>query len=429
LRRNARHLILSSLGIVVGIGSFVFFVALGGGVKNIITHDLLGALPVNQIEVAPKRFDVGMTQQKSLFAMKFDDDMIERFLSIPEIRSVYPKMNLRAPVRAIIPIPASFQKHGMASAFHTELVIQGIDPLAIPSDEADPKEFKHKGTPSAQNPIPCLISTRLLDLYNATLADLRGFPKLNAQATRLVPIFEIIVGSSVFRSATHEKGERRYPSRIYGVSNRAILVGITIPIQYVKEINRIYNPDDKANTYQSAIIETYSPDQIPIVLKKLDSLGFALDSGQIFARKVGEIILLITVLLSMISAVIMLIAAISISHTFFMAIYERRYQIGLMRAVGATRNTIRILVMTESAIVGIVSGIAGVISTFALTKLLQWGLHQYHSLPFSAERLFVFPLWLPLLALGFAIIFCLVGAFFPARRAAALDPARVLNGS
>ncbi len=424
LRRNARRLILGSLGIVVGIGSFVFFISLGNGVRHIIVRELIGGLPVNQIEVAPKSYNVGITKQSSLFAMKFDDDMLERFRSIPGVKSVFGKMNLRVPSRAVIPIPKSFQKRGLASAFYTELLVQGIDPSAIPKSDIKHKEFKY----SKKGRIPVLISKRLLDLYNATLAEVSNFPKLNAQAARLIPPFNITVGASAFQRRNHPKGPKHYPAQIVGVSSRAIMVGISVPLGYIKQINSFYRGKNGGQRYNSAIVETAKPEQIPGVLKKLDKLGFSLSDRQILAKKVGEIILLITVLLSIISGVIMLIAAISISHTFFMMIYERRYEIGLMRAVGAHRSTIRRLVMIEATVVGVLSGIAGIAMTLGITRLMQWGLESYPDLPFTPSKLFQYPLWLPLLALGFAMLFCLFGAFFPARRAAAMDPATVLKG-
>lgn len=423
LRRNARRLILSSLGIVVGIGSFVFFIALGHGVRHILVRELIGGLPVNQIEVGPKTYNVGITKQGGLFAMKFDDDMLDRFRSLDGVKSVHGKMNLRVPARAVIPIPQQFQKRGLASSFYTELLVQGIDPKAIPASDVDPKQFRH----DPKGHIPVLISRRLLDLYNATLAEVTNFPKLNARAAKLIPPFFITVGSSAFQRDDHPKGPKRYPARIVGVSSHAIMVGISVPLPYIQELNRFYR-GTQDGVYNTAIIETEKPEQIPGILKKLDKLGFSLADRQILAQKVGEIILLLTLLLTIISSVIMLIAAISISHTFFMMVYERRYQIGLMRAVGATRGIIQRLILAEASVVGLLSGLVGVGMTLASTRLIQWGLERYPDLPFTPAKLFLYPYWLPLLALGFAMFFCLCGAFFPARRAAAVDPALVLKG-
>jgi len=420
LRRNARHLLISSLGIVIGIGSFVFFISLGKGVQKVVANDLLGALPVNQIEIQPKSFAVGLIKLGG--SNTINNSTIRRFRKLKEVKAVYPKMNLKAPSRAVIPIPQAFRARGMASAFYTELVIQGIAPEAIDKKDLGGKEFKY----DPKKPVPILISKRLLELYNATLAGTQGLPQLTAELIRVIS-FEVTAGSSAFQRKNHPKGIKKFKCKVVGVSNRAILVGISVPLKLVQKLNRFYNGRRGGTTYQSAIIEAKSPEDIPMLLKKLDKMGFTLDSSQILARKVGEIILLITFLLTLISAIIMLISAIGISHAFFMFLYERRYQIGLMRAVGATRGTIRILVMLEAGIVGILSGIAGIGVTIGLTEGLKWGIEKYGRFPFSPDNLFVFPEWLFPLAIGFAIFFCLVGAFFPAQRAAAMDPAKVLN--
>ncbi len=426
MRRNARNLILSSLGIVVGTGSFIFFVSLGFGVKNIVAEDLLGVLPINQIEIVPKHFNLGLFQvsQSSFFKNNtLNERTLQRLRSLPEVKAVYGKMNMKAPAFAIIPIPREFRKRGMASAFYTELVVQGIDPRAIDKKDFLAGKFEYvKG-----KTIPVLISRRLLDLYNATLADLQGFPKLTAKVVSLVR-FNLKTGRSAFRRRDHPRGVRSFKSHVIGVSKRAILIGVTVPLNFVKYINKIYNPN-KPLLYQSAIIEAHNATDMPKLLKKIKAMGFTLESSQIFARKIGESIIFITLLLTLISAVIMIISAISISHAFFMFIHERRFQIGLMRAIGATRSTIRNLLMMEAAFAGMLSGLVGFGLTYAVIAALRHFLPLWHSLPFSPEKLFFFPPWLPLLAIAFAPIFCLLGAFFPALRAASLDPARVLSES
>ncbi len=123
----------------------------------------------------------------------------------------------------------------------------------------------------------------------------------------------------------------------------------------------------------------------------------------------------------------MLGAAVSIGQAFFMAIYERRFQIGLMRAVGANRGEIRLLILGEALVIGLFSGIMGTLlgwlSIVGIKSFVKSS--GFSFLPF--DRLFQIPLWLPLLATGFALLFCLIGAYYPTQRAAKLDPAKVLH--
>ncbi|MBK04164.1 MAG: hypothetical protein CL920_34080 [Deltaproteobacteria bacterium] len=423
IRRNTTSLLLSSLGIVVGTGSFVFFVSLGYGVRQIVTQDLLGVLPVNQIEIIPKTYSLGMFRVGGLLGgAKLNDATLERIRSLKGVKHVFGKMNVRVPSYAMIPIPKEFQKRGIARAFYTEMIAQGIDPKAIPKKDLQGNTFEYK----EGKPVPILISKRLLNVYNTTLADLRGFPKLTAQAVQAVR-FKMIAGRSAFRRRDHKKGARKYPCHVIGVSRRAILIGVTVPLAFARKLNRIYNGKDDPNVFQSAIIVAKDATDMPRLLKKIEKMGFTMETSQIFARKVGESILFITLLLTLISAVILVISAISISHAFFMFVYEHRYQIGLMRAIGATRSNIRNLLVMMGLLVGMLCGLSGFGITYGLIVFLRWALPQWVSLPFAAHKLFFFPMWLPFLALSFAPLFCLLGSFVPAQRAAALDPAQVLH--
>lgn len=427
---NARNLLMSSFGIVLGIALFVFFISIGLGTQKVVGQ-LLGALPVNQLEVVPKTFSFGVLRVGQ--GVELNDSTLDRFKTLPHVKTVFGKMNVRVPAFAQIPIPRLLQKKGQfARQFGTELVIQGISPDAISPKNFAYKDFKDlpkgplKSLKDIKKPIPVLLSPRLIQIFNAVLADVRGVPQVNERLVRIVH-FNLRLGVSVFRSRSHPKGEVRIPCRVVGVSNRAVLVGITIPLPYARLINKHYNGKKARLSYQSAIIETHKAEHTPGVYKRIAKMGYTLEKGQRIARKMGEVMLLIVLLLSLISIVIMISAAISISHVFFMSVYERRYQIGLMRSIGATRGTIRRLVMFESGFVGILSGLVGLGLFYGAAQLIQSQLTRWKGLPFSPDQLFVLPIWLPFAAIGFAILFCLLGSFFPAQRAAALDPIEVLS--
>jgi ABC-type antimicrobial peptide transport system permease subunit len=127
--------------------------------------------------------------------------------------------------------------------------------------------------------------------------------------------------------------------------------------------------------------------------------------------------------------VIVGIAAVNIMHVFFMLIYERQKEIGIMRAIGASRRDIRRIILGEAAIVGAGAGTVGIIFAYAAGELFDWISASYiPDFPYKPLTYFDFHPLLLAAAFVFAIGFCVVGAFFPARRAARTDPARVLTG-
>ena len=128
LRRNARALMLSSLGIVIGVSSFVFFIALGQGVRGIVTKDILGQLPAQQVEVVPKSYSFSMFKLPGLSLMgnRFDERALDRLRGLKGVRAVYGKMNMGAPSRGIIYIPKQLQQRNMPRAIQTEIIAQGF---------------------------------------------------------------------------------------------------------------------------------------------------------------------------------------------------------------------------------------------------------------------------------------------------------------
>ena len=68
LRRNTRNFVFSAFGIIVGISTFIFFVALGEGIKTVVLEEIF---VIRQLEVVPRSYDVGAFNDDEGF---FDDD-------------------------------------------------------------------------------------------------------------------------------------------------------------------------------------------------------------------------------------------------------------------------------------------------------------------------------------------------------------------
>jgi ABC-type antimicrobial peptide transport system permease subunit len=133
---------------------------------------------------------------------------------------------------------------------------------------------------------------------------------------------------------------------------------------------------------------------------------------------------------SLVSATIVGIAAVNIMHVFFMLVYERQHEIGIMRAIGASRGDVTRIILGEAAALGICAGAAGVLLAIGAGLSFDTLSGRYiPDFPYKPETYFTFPWWLIAIALAFSVSFCVFGAILPARRAARMEPARVLSGS
>jgi len=451
LRRNRTHLGLASIGIVVGIAAFTFFLALGAGVKRVVLGEIF---PIDKLEVVPKTLDVDLGPLKmGLGADDLDQAAVERLRAIPGVRGAYPKMKLT------VPAIATGGEKLLGRPFATELVADGIDPALVAGDVAPGYEFRDfedpadprntaarvpctadtacpahqycedlpKGapltTPRVCLPyIPVLISNHLHELYNGSIARAHGLPRINPEFAIGIT-GKLWFGESMISKATGTPIRRR--GMLVGFSARAMTIGATLPIGYVKRMNVAFGGPEAATRYHSVLLEV-DKDRITAVAGAVSAAGFSLeDTG---AERAGLMIAVFMLVFGLIGATIVGIAAVNIMHTFFMIIYERKREIGILRAVGASRADIRRLILGEAAAVGLATGTLGVGTALAFARLCDFVSARWlPDFPYKPASYFSFSPALVGAALGFAVLFCLVGAFFPARRAAALDPAAVLS--
>jgi ABC-type antimicrobial peptide transport system permease subunit len=142
--------------------------------------------------------------------------------------------------------------------------------------------------------------------------------------------------------------------------------------------------------------------------------------------------LLIAILMGVfgtVAVVIIAIAAINIMHVFFMLVYQRQREIGIMRAIGASRADIRSILLAQAALVGLVAGATGtVLAVLASMAFDSISAGLIPDFPYKPTTYFDFTPELIAGALLFAVGFCVLGAALPARRAARTDPATVLVG-
>ena len=64
---------------------------------------------------------------------------------------------------------------------------------------------------------------------------------------------------------------------------------------------------------------------------------------------------------------------INIAHNFFMQVTERRRELGLLRAVGATQADVRRVVLGEAGLIGLIGGILGVLLGIGLARIVDYG--------------------------------------------------------
>lgn len=128
-------------------------------------------------------------------------------------------------------------------------------------------------------------------------------------------------------------------------------------------------------------------------------------------------------------SLIILVAAFNIVSTLVMITMEKRKEVGILMAMGATQKNIQRIFLWQGLFVGILGTVAGLLIGYViLWAQLTWKLI---SLPSDIYMIAALPVKMHLLdftAVGVVgIILCLLAAVYPARRAAALDPVEAIR--
>lgn len=277
-------------------------------------------------------------------------------------------------------------------------------------------------------PVPVILSPFLLEMYNAVAGPQMGTPRIDGPQAMVGLEMRMAHGESLITQDMRPEQRIVKRIRLVGFSDKALDLGVTVPIEYVRRVNAHYRGRPESARFDTAILQTRGNEDVSQVTMAAEERGFTLSRKSEDARKAGTMLFILTLVFGFLSLVILFIAAINITHTFLMIIYERKHEIGILRAVGASRWDTRGIVLTEAGFIGLFGGALGNAAAFGLSRVANALSDRFLAgVPFRPDDLFVFTPTLVGGSILFALLFCLLGAFFPADRAARLEPAEVLT--
>lgn len=160
------------------------------------------------------------------------------------------------------------------------------------------------------------------------------------------------------------------------------------------------------------------------IQNQLTELGYEAYSNAEWLESSMQSLVYVQAVLGGIGAVSLFVAAIGITNTMMMSIYERTKEIGVMKVLGCDLRNIRSLFLMEAGFIGFIGGVIGLILSFLISFVINRiaGSANQGIISGGAGGISYIPLWLVLLSLVFAILVGMIAGFFPARRAMKLSP-------
>ena len=441
-RRSWRRLAAAGVGVAMGVAALVFLMGLAFGLRSTLLDDVL---PLDRLEVAAEATNLDLLGLRfGLGTDTLDDEMISRLEVLPGVGGVYPKMKLT------VPAVASGGGSLLGSGIQTDLVADGIAAELV-SDEVG-EVFRFDGVEtgvtcqsdrecgdqaycsggsagrkgSCRRYVPVLVSPHLVELYNGSFRRAYRLPQIDPEAA-IGFTFDMAFGASTLRPSGRRPPQRER-MRLVGFSDRAIPLGVTLPLEFVRDVNVAFGSARAAGAYHSAIVRLETPRDAPAVLAAVEDMGLVVtDRG---ARRAADLMGLLVAILAVVGGAVLAVAAVSVAHATYITVSSRRREIAVLRALGASRRQVRGLFLTEAALVGAVAGALGVTVAVGAARVIDvMGRFWVPDFPFKPDSFFELDPWLLIGGVVLGVSACVLGAVWPTVTATAADPAEALTES
>ena len=181
-------------------------------------------------------------------------------------------------------------------------------------------------------------------------------------------------------------------------------------------------------TYSTVSVRVKSPRLVPSVEDAIKKMGFNTFSITDATKSLRQFFAVLDLFLGIFGSLALAVASIGIVNTLVMAILERRREIGIMKALGASDVDIKKLFFAEAGAMGLAGGAVGVALGWMIGHAINLGTNVYLKRQnFPPEQIWAVTWWLVGGAVLFAIVLSLISGLYPASRAARLDPVQALR--
>ena len=390
IQKNKMRAALTMLGIIIGVAAVLVMVAVGYGARSRIRQQI-NNLGTNMIVITPGAAQAGGVSQG---AQAFPN------LSLADVEKIRGESQY---VSAITPVIVSrTQVIGPAGNWRT--TINGVD--------TDFQTIRDWQTSSGDFfTADDVQSNRKVALLGATVAQ-NLFPGEDPTGA------EIQIRSSVFTIAgvLAPKGQTASGSD----SDDVVLIPYTTASQTLS--GRSFLPQILASTSSEQDVAA-AQEEIRTLLRESHRIesgaadDFTVRNQADLATAAEGSTRVMTLLLAAIASISLLVGGIGIMNIMLVSVTERTREIGIRMAIGARGSDVLTQFLVESVVMGVMGGLAGLAIGFAGAKILGH---------FTGWETVISPL-LMLVAVGFSGAVGVFFGYYPARKAAALNPIQALR--
>jgi putative ABC transport system permease protein len=420
LRRRKLRSSLTILAVVIGAGLVSLLVSLGIGMQGFLTDQVRSVIRSDVVIVAsnPDLFQLGLgglgfggkpqqisgNQSGGFNLQPLTTREIQEIQALKHVERIDPFILLQADSVRLRDSQARFRTNVIPQPAYDMEIIKLVAGRHI-ADQAQGE---------------CIIAHQYLDVFGFKSPDKALGQEVTVRVTQATGLFGLPALAN------------DYSFIIVGVTETTInSTQIVVSLTDGEAMSRFWanTPDLYTEKIPPAILEVKvdGSQYTEQVAREVKSLGLGTVTATDILGIVGTIFGIVQAVLSAFGLIALAVASLSIVNTLIMSVYERTREIGVMKAVGASKGTIGILFTAEGAIIGLVGGAIGVAIAYLLGFTIERIAHATFLRDFQTIRVSVFPWWLIVGVIALTTVIATLAALYPARRAARLDPIESLR--
>jgi hypothetical protein len=181
-------------------------------------------------------------------------------------------------------------------------------------------------------------------------------------------------------------------------------------------------------TYIALIVRVAKSKAVSQVEEDIKKQGFSTFSILDASKGITNFFKFLDLFLGIFGSLALAVASLGIINTLVMAIMERRREIGIMKALGASDGDVKRIFFFEAGTMGLLGGAVGTGLGWMIGKVINLVTNIYlQRQDVQPENFWYVPLWLVIAALVFSVFVSLFAGLYPASRAAKLNPVEALR--
>lgn len=410
LWRRKLRTFLTILGVIIGASSIIVMLSLGFGMTQAFEDQVAQWGDLTTINVRKQWVDQSMPGQKQV---ALDDKAVMTFKELPNVTAVSPTLETYGTIRI--------------GRYESSAPIRGIDPDTM---EAFGFEAEEGRLLSPNDKLSVVFGGQMKNSFYDPKSRVWREIDVDLMKDRITLTLE---GGYMPPSGGENKKPKEYDIKSVGVlteGNWETGYGIYMPLVEVEKLIKEQAKDqgnrqdrNKNTGYEQVNVKVNDMENVADVQATIKEMGHEAYSLNDQLESFKQQALVIQAVLGGIGAISLLVAAIGITNTMIMSIYERTKEIGVMKVIGASIKDIKRLFLFESALIGLVGGILGVAMSYGISFLMnKFGANLVGGgmgmgMGEEVTKISIIPIWLVFAAMGFSALIGIISGYFPARRA------------